>query len=255
MRRRIWLLAASVAMSSLMFVGQASAQDTPARGQSSGGALMSGATRVVVSGDALVQARPDTATISVAVVTQAQTALAAQQENARRSDVVVRALKAASGTGAEVETSGYSLQPQYTYRENQPPLIKGYEARNTVSVTLGDLTKVGPVIDAATGAGANTIDNLSFTLRRDEPARDEALAAATREALRKAQVMAVALGGRVGRIIEVQEASAGRPVPIYDMRAMRGGMASEAMQAKTPVEIGTLDIRAQVQLVAEIINK
>ncbi|HEY9403117.1 MAG TPA: SIMPL domain-containing protein, partial [Pyrinomonadaceae bacterium] len=148
------------------------------------------------------------------------------------------------------------LQPQYNYRENQTPLIRGYEARNTVTVTLGDLSKVGPVIDAATAAGANNIDSLSFTLRRDEPARDQALAAATREALRKAQVMAVALGGRVGRIVEVQEASAGRPVPIYDMRAQaRGGsVASKAMEA-TPVEIGTLDIRAQVQLVAEIITE
>jgi len=67
--------------------------------------------------------------------------------------------------------------------------------------------------------------------------------------------MAQALGGRVGRIIEVQEASIGRPVPIYDARAMRGQIASKEMMQATPVEIGTLDIRAQVQLVAEIINK
>lgn len=252
MKRRMLLTATLVAMLSLMFISQATAQDTTVRGQSDA-VLLPGATRVVVSGDSLVQARPDTATISVAVVTQAQTALAAQQDNARRSEAMVRALKSAAGAGAEVETSGYSLQPQYTYRENQPPLIKGYEARNTVSVTLSDLTKVGPVIDAATAAGANTIDNLAFTLRRDEPARDEALGKATREALRKAQVMAQALGGRVGRIIEVQEASVGRPVPIYDTRAMRGGIASKEMMQATPVEIGTLDIRAQVQLVAEII--
>ena len=217
--------------------------------------LMSGMTRVVVSGDSLVQARPDTAMISVAVVTQAQTALAAQQDNARKSEAMVRALKSAAGAGAEVETSGYSLQPQYNYRENQTPTIKGYEARNTVTVTLGDLTKVGPVIDGATAAGANTIDNLAFTLRRDEPARDQALAGATREALRKAQVLAQALGGRVGRIIEVQEASVGRPVPIYDTaRRGRVANASLSMEAQTPVEIGTLDIRAQVQLVAEIIT-
>ena len=251
MRRRILLLATSVAMLSLICVAQAAAQEITGRGQSDG----AGVTRVVVSGDSLVQARPDTAMISVAVVTQAQTALAAQQENARRSEAMVRALKSAAGAGAEVETSGYSLQPQYNYRENQTPLIKGYEARNMVRVTLGDLTKVGPVIDAATGAGANTIDNLAFTLRRDEPARDQALAGATREALRKAQVMAQALGGRVGRIVEVQEASVGRPVPIYDVQAMRGSIASKEMMQATPVEIGTLDIRAQVQLVAEIITE
>jgi uncharacterized protein YggE len=255
--------AASVAVLSLLFVAQAAAQGGIAGGAQTaqrvetGASVTPGTTRVVVSGDSLVQARPDTAMISVAVVTQGQTALAAQQENARRSEAMVRALKAAAGTGAEVETSGYSLQPQYNYRENQTPIIRGYEARNTVTVTLGDLSKVGTVIDASTTAGANNIDSLAFTLRRDEPARDEALAAATREALRKAQVMAVALGGRVGRIIEVQEASAGRPMPIYDVRAQaRGGIASKTMEAQaTPVEIGTLDIRAQVQLVAEIIRE
>ncbi|MCA1566791.1 MAG: SIMPL domain-containing protein [Acidobacteria bacterium] len=236
----------------LRAAGAAGAQGTTA---AAAGASLPAATRVVVSGDSLVQARPDTAMISVAVVTQAQTALAAQQENARRSEAMVRALKSAAGAGAEVETSGYSLQPQYNYRENQTPIIRGYEARNTVTVTLGDLSKVGPVIDAATAAGANNIDNLSFTLRRDEPARDQALAAATREALRKAQVMAVALGGRVGRIVEVQESSGGRPIPIYDARAQARGMVAQAMEAKTPVEIGTLDIRAQVQLVAEIITE
>lgn len=244
--------AACVAVLSLMFAaGTASGQTT---GTTTSAPVAFGATRVVVSGDALVQARPDTAMISVAVVTQAQTARAAQAENARRSEAMVRALKAAAGAGAEVETSGYSLQPQYNYREGQTPLIRGYEARNVVMVTLGDLSKVGPVIDAATAAGANNIDNLSFTLRRDEPARDQALAAATREALRKAQVMAVAVGGRVGRIVEVQEASVGRPVPIYADAVRAGGMVtSERMQAKTPVEIGSLDIRAQVQLVAEIV--
>lgn len=230
----------------------------PAQGggdSSSSATLMSGATRVVVSGDSVVQARPDTAMISIAVVTQTQTALAAQQDNARKSEVMVRALKLAAGPGAEVETSGYSLQPQYNYREGQPPLIRGYEARNTVTVTLGDLTKVGPVIDAATAAGANTVDNLAFTLRRDEPARDQALAQATREALRKAQVLAQALGGRVGRIIEVQEASAGRPIPVYRAEADAAvSMRGRAAMQSTPVEIGTLDIRAQVQLVAEIIT-
>ncbi|MFN2480223.1 MAG: SIMPL domain-containing protein, partial [Pyrinomonadaceae bacterium] len=212
----------------------------------------SGVARVVVSGDSIVRSRPDTALITVAVVTQGQTALAAQQENARKSEAVVRAVKAAAGAGAEVETSGYSLQPQYTYRQNEQPLIQGYQARNGVNVTMSDLTKVGAVIDAATSAGANNVDNLSFTLRHDKPARDQALAEATRAALAKAQVIAQALGGRVTRILEVQEATdQPRPIPMYEAKGTAGRMmATDAQQ--TPVEIGTLDIRSQVQLVAEI---
>ncbi|MGH9959930.1 MAG: SIMPL domain-containing protein, partial [Pyrinomonadaceae bacterium] len=68
-------------------------------------------TRVVVSGDSIVRAQPDTAVITISVVTQSKQALAAQQENATRTEAVVRALKAAAGAGAEVKTSGYSLQP------------------------------------------------------------------------------------------------------------------------------------------------
>src|SRR5574338_762893 len=65
-------------------------------------------TRVMVAGDSIVQAQPDTAIIGIAVVTQSRTAITAQQENAAKTDAVVRALKAAAGSGAEVKTSGYS---------------------------------------------------------------------------------------------------------------------------------------------------
>jgi uncharacterized protein YggE len=209
-------------------------------------------TRVLVTGDSIVQAQPDTALLNISVVTQSKRALDAQAENANKSDAVVRAIKLAAGAGAEVKTSGYVLEPQRLYRENQPPTITGYEARNSVTVTLADLTKVGAVIDAASQAGANNVDNVSFTLRKDRPAKSQALTEATREALDKAQSIAQALGGRVVRIAEVQEANA-VVRPIYEAEykvqtMMRGAPA----QAQTPVEVGTLDIRSQVQLIAEV---
>ncbi len=205
-------------------------------------------TRVLVSGDAIVQAQPDTAILTIAVVTQAKRAIDAQQENATKSDAVVRALKAAAGAGAEVKTSGYSLQPQRLYRENQPPTITAYEARNSVTVILSDLTKVGAVIDASAQAGANDVTNVSFTLRKDRPARDQALAEATREAVAKAQVIAQALRGRVVRIVEVQEEGTVRPLPIAADYTREAKMA----QVATPIEVGSLDITSRVQLVAEV---
>ena len=215
----------------------------------------SGVTRVVVTGDSVVQAQPDTAVVNLAVVTQARTAVEAQQENARKSDAVMRAVKGAAGAGAEVKTSGYSLQPQYAYREGQPPLIRGYEARNTVTVTTGELNRVGGVIDVASTAGATNVDSLAFTLRRDRPARDQALAEATREALSKAQVVAQALGGRVANIFEVAEVGAIRPpIPIYAKAEASMGRAAPADAVQTPIEIGTLEIRSQVQVVAEIMK-
>jgi uncharacterized protein len=205
-------------------------------------------TRVLVAGDSLVQAQPDTAILLISVVTQSRQAIEAQQQNATRSEAVLRAVKAAAGTGSEVKTSGYSLQPQRVYKEGQLPTITGYEARNTVSVTLSDLTKVGAVIDAASQSGANDVAGISFTLRQDRPARDKALSEATREAMSKAQVIASALGGRVARIVEVQEDGFQRPQPIYQ----GGEFAMARAQASTPIEVGSLEIRSRVQLVAEV---
>ena len=186
------------------------------------------------------------------VVTQNASASEAQAENASKTDAVVRAVRAAAGAGAEVRTSGYSLQPQYAYREGAPPTITSYIARNAVTVTMGELNRVGAVIDAASRAGANSVDGLSFTLRNDAQARQRALSEATREALSKARTVATTLGGSVVRVVEVQEAGAFRPpVPVYTAEY---GRAAGTMQAATPtpVEPGSLEIRAQVQLVAEV---
>ena len=237
------MLLFSASLTTSFFSKQAQAQTS-----SDSNAASRGNTRVMVTGDSMVQAQPDTAILAISVITQGKRALDAQQENANRTEAVVRALKAAAGPGAEVKTSGYSIQPQRVFKENQPATIAGYEAHNTVTVTMGDLTKVGSVIDAATEAGANQISGISFTLRQDRPARDRALREATREAVSKAQVLAQALGGKVMRIIEVQEEGYVRPRPIQADYQMGGLMKAAA----TPIEVGSLDITGRVQLVAEI---
>jgi len=205
-------------------------------------------TRVLVTGNSIVKAQPDTATLMISVVTQGKRAIDAQQENASKSDAVIRAAKAAL-PGAEVKTSGYSVQPQRVYRENQPPTITGYEARNTVSVTFSDLKKVGTVIDAASQAGANDIGGVMFTLKQDRPARDQALSEATREAVSKARVIAQALGGRVVRIVEVQEEGFRQPIPVMQEGFLAGAKRADVA---TPIEVGDLEISSRVQLIAEV---
>jgi uncharacterized protein len=206
-------------------------------------------TRVNVVGDAVIQAQPDTAVLTISVVTQARRAIDAQQENATKSDAVVQALKTAAGTGAEVKTSGYSVQPMRVYKEGQPPAITGYEARNSVTVTLSDLKRIGNVIDVASQSGANDVSGISFTLKQDRAARERALTEATREAMNKAQVIAQALGGRVVRVIEVQEEGFQRPpVPVYQAEAFMAKRDSVA----TPIEVGSLDITSRVLLIAEV---
>src|SRR5438045_6742182 len=146
-------------------------------------------TKVTVAGEATTRVEPDTAVLTVSVITQSAQALNAQQENARKSEAVVAAVKTTAGPGVEIKTSDYTLQPQYDYRDNRLPKIVGYNARNSVIVTMTDLKNVGAVIDAASGAGANSIDGIAFVLRQTSPARGQALPEATHQAMNKANAI------------------------------------------------------------------
>jgi uncharacterized protein YggE len=204
-------------------------------------------TRLLVTGESDSKVPPDTAVIVLSVVTQSTRALDAQQQNARKSDAVIQAVKQTTGATPDVQTSDYSLEPQRDWSAGLPR-IKGYEARNSVTVTMSDLQKVGAVIDAASQAGANNVETVSFILRQDQLARGQALAGATREAISKANTIAQALGGRLSRILEVQEDGA-RPRPVENTYA-RDAMVAQA--ASTPIEVGTLEVTSRVQLIAEI---
>jgi uncharacterized protein YggE len=221
------------------------------------------ASRVMVTGESEAKAAPDTAVIVLSVVTQNQRALDAQQQNARKSEAVIQAVKETAGANPEIKTSDYNLQPQQSYRTNAMPSIIGYEARNSVTVKMGELNNVGAVIDAATRAGANSVEGVSFTLRETSPARAQTLAEASRQAMAKAQAMAQALGGRVTRVVEEQEGGfENRPMTTDEAQEYRtrgnAGLAASAEYGaagklgRTPVESGSLNVRAQVQLIVEI---
>src|SRR2546423_9199316 len=65
-------------------------------------------TRVMVTGESDSRVPPDTAVIVLSVVTQSQRALDAQQQNARKSDAVIQAVKQTSGPDTDVKTGHYN---------------------------------------------------------------------------------------------------------------------------------------------------
>ena len=232
----VLLLCASV-------VAQGCATDEPQRN-----------THLTVIGEATVDASPDTAIVVLSVVTQNKQAILAQQENARRSQAVHDAVKALLGDSATTKSSGYSLQPQQRWESRSMPTIIGYEARNTVEIAVSNLDRVGEVVDAATGAGANSVERISFELRNIEASHARSLAAATKQAMAKAEAMAKAVGGRVLRIVEGSELSPYQQPPIpYPAAGYDTHMNAVPEQAAaTPLPAGTLRMHTAVRLVVEV---
>lgn len=203
---------------------------------------------VTVSGRASVETEADRAHVSLAVETEAQSAQEAAGSNADLMTAVTAAVSAAGegDEGLRVSTSGYALSPRYASEPgDQGQKIVGYTARNTLEVTVDETDRIGALIDAGLGAGANRVSSLAFEAKDPEPARAEATREAIRRARAEAEVMADALGMALGPPLDVQ-GGAETPYPMA-----RSSLAMDAMQlraAPTPIESGPLTISSNVTI-------
>lgn len=211
-------------------------------------------SRITVIGDSQTKIAPDTAVITFSVLTQSSQALTAQQDNARKSEKVKTAVEAVTqNIKTEIKTSSYNLNPQQDYYSGKLPKILGYEVKNTVTVSINDLNQVGAVIDAATTAGANSVEGISFIVGEDSPAQGDALAVATRQAMAKAEAIAKSLNSRIVRVIETHEGGAPDLSSSYAENEFRGSANTAAKPVNpTPIQAGALTVRAQVTVVVEI---
>jgi uncharacterized protein len=201
-----------------------------------------------VQGRAVVEVAPDRGRIAFAVETEAETAREAGEANARVMDRVVAAVRGTQIEGIRVETSGYMLHPRYRYvGTDRRQEVAGYTARNTLQVIVDDVEAVGRLVDTALEAGANRVSQLVFEVRDPEPHRLEALRLAVEQARSEAEVMARALGMRLGEPSMVQ-GGAERPSPVmpyYPGLRMEMAMAD---QPETPVEAGMQSVSANVSI-------
>lgn len=200
------------------------------------------------TGEAIITAAPDRARIDIGVVTQSSESQTAVTQNAQKVEATLARLRSLLGAGADIKTISYTLNPNYRYPQGGgEPTLTGYTATNIIRVTLDDLTMVGKAIDTATQAGANRIQQLQFTVKDEKPLQERALREAAVNARQKAEALAGALNLKVGRVLTVSESS---PVviPVRDVAFAR------AESASTPIEPGTIEVRASVTLTVEIVQ-
>lgn len=209
--------------------------------------LPADATLLEVTATGRVTRTPDIATIRAGVVTQAPTAAAAVSENAGRMAKVIAALKKAGVADRDLSTANVNLSPQYRYAENQPPVVTGYQATNSVSVKFRDIAKSGRILDTLVTEGANQIDGPSMSVDKPDAALDEARTDAITRARARAELYAKAAGLRVERIVSISENgenAGGGPQPpvMYMARAKAEAADTAVLPGETDLTV-TLSVR------------
>jgi len=182
---------------------------------------------------------PDVATIRAGVVTQAPTAAAALSANAAQIARVLAAVKRAGVADRDVQTATIALNPQYRYGENQPPVITGYQASNSVSVKFRDIARSGGILDALVKEGANQIDGPNLSIDRIEAAQDEARVDAVKRARARADLYARALGMRVERMVSLSEGDGAMPgpMPVMMVRAQAAKDSTQVVPGEQQVGV------------------
>ena len=192
---------------------------------------------------------PDIAEVSGGVVTAAPTAAAAMADNAARMSAVVAAVRKAGVADRDIQTAGLSLQPQYKYENNQPPVLTGYQATNTVNLRIRKIGDTGKLLDTLVNVGANQINGPNFRVDDSEAALDEARLAAVQTAKGRADMYAKAAGLRIKRIITLSESGGYQPGP----QPMMVKMARDSMaEASTPVVPGEVALTINLTVVYEL---
>jgi uncharacterized protein len=194
---------------------------------------------ISVSGTGRVVITPDIADLRLGVAVTKPTVKEARALAADQMTKVIAALKKLGIADKDLQTTGLSLQPQYTYPSSGQARLTGYTLSNAVAITLRDLDKLGDVIDNGLAAGATTLDGVWF--RVDDPTRagEQARQQAMAEAKAKAQTLARAAGVAITGVASISETSAPPPQPYY----MDGARAAAlAQDTGTPIQVGTNEV-------------
>jgi uncharacterized protein len=212
------------------------------------------APRIIVSGEGEASAAPDMAVISLTVLREAETARAALNDNSKAMAEVLAAMKAEGIADKDLQTAGFSIQPRYSYPDqNKPepeqPKITGYSVTNTLSLRIRDLAKLGEIVDQAVTLGVNQGGDITFVKDDTSGLLEEARKKAMENAISKAKTLTAAAGVTTGRILEISEQSF-QPQPIPMMRAEMA-MAKGAADA-VPVAAGENSYRVNVNVTFEI---
>lgn len=207
-------------------------------------------SRIVTTGEGTASAPPDMAVMSLTVNREADTARAALDANSAAMKEVIAALREAGIPEKDMQTSGFSIQPRYTYpkaRDESPPRISGYSVRNSLSVNVRDLALLGALLDRTVSLGVNEGGNIRFANADPTALLERAREAAVADALARARTIARAAGVQTGRLLEISE-SGGQPEP----RPMLEGMAMARAADAVPLATGENSYRVAVTVSIEI---
>ena len=207
---------------------------------------------VSVSGEGVIKAVPDKATVRFGIATRHDDPEEARRENAEIAKETMNAVRSLGVDERKLRLETLRLQPVREYNpETRRPEDKGFEAVRELVVEIVDLEVLPTLISQVVQKGANRLNGVSYGLQNKDAVRNEALVKALTAARQKAELMVKTLGADLGEVLQINEQSFSFPTPVVRMSDQPMMMAKAEAAAPEPeaYAAGEMDVKAVVQVI------
>jgi uncharacterized protein YggE len=162
---------------------------------------------ITVTGTAEIKIRPNMATVRFLVHTDADTAVAAIQQNQQRLAQIVKVLLQNGVAAEDVQSGDFSVTPNDNYDEPGVvgPMILDYTVTGAAKITVRNLSNLGQLLDLLAKAGAHRIAEIRFASSDPAALRQEAYCQALANAHKNAELFARSAGVRLGQLLAIQD--------------------------------------------------
>ncbi len=219
-----------------------------------------GPTTINVIGNGEVTATPDIATFTFTVKAEGTDATTAQTKATEIMTAVTAYLGSEGVEEKDIKTTGYNLNPKYSYNERPcamgmycppgDPVQTGFEVYQYVAVKVRDTNKAGTLLSGVGDKGVTDVSGLGFTIDDEDALKAEARALAIADAKKQAEVLAKELGVRLGDMTSYYE---DQPyTPYYGMGADMAMSAKNETSPAAVVPTGENTVTSRVNLTYEI---
>ncbi|WP_280496597.1 SIMPL domain-containing protein [Nocardia asiatica] len=208
---------------------------------------------VTTYGHGTARATPDLMRVTISVESRASKVALAYSQAGARVAAVARSLRSDGVDGADIATSGLSVQTETVWTEGQGNRITGYLATTSLTVALRDIGEdadpaPGTVIANCVEAGGDDVrlGGLVLSFADQESLLTRARDAAWENAMAKAEQYAGRAQRTLGKVVEITENTASAP-PVPRAQSLSAPM--EAYRAAAvPVELGESEISAGIRI-------
>jgi hypothetical protein len=202
--------------------------------------------QINVSGEGRIKVTPDEAIITLAIENSGKDAIEVKKKNDEIVDKVMKLINQRGIAATDYQTQSVNLHKNYDYNTKK----YNYQANQTISIYLKDLSKYDKLMMDVVESGVNAIQGVEFKSSKIKEFEREARIKAMKDAKQKAEdYVSVLAGQKVGKAVIISDNSSTiYPRPIYASMMKSDNVAYEQMPERETLAIGEIEVVSSVSV-------